>query len=72
MRTRIPSAKALGIRTDYPKIEIFVDGVYKATTTWAPTLRKAKESFVEQFNLKPSQVQVSYLFRKTPKRRRRG
>src|SRR5208282_75208 len=32
---------AYGDKRDYPKIEIFVDGKYVATTTWARTIKQA-------------------------------
>ena len=34
------------LRPDYPKIDIYVDGNYVATTTWARTLREAVAQYV--------------------------
>jgi hypothetical protein len=36
---------AYGDKRDYPKIEIFVDGLYRATTSWAKTCREAVEHY---------------------------
>lgn len=36
-------------RTDNPKIDIYVDGVYKKTTTWARTCRVAKERYLNAY-----------------------
>jgi hypothetical protein len=38
---------AYGDKRDYPKIEIFVNGVYKATTTWARTVEEALTRYKE-------------------------
>jgi hypothetical protein len=38
---------AYGDKRDYPKIEIFVNGVYKATTTWAKTVEEALTRYKE-------------------------
>lgn len=37
---------AYGDKRDYPKIEIYVNGVYKCTTTWSRTLTEAKEHYL--------------------------
>lgn len=34
-----------GNRRDYPKIDLYYDGDYKATTTWSRTCAEAKEYF---------------------------
>jgi hypothetical protein len=52
---------AYGDKRNFPKIEIFVDGEYKATTTWAKTCKEAKEKFLEQNpNISASQVKCSF------------
>lgn len=33
------------MKTDYPKIDIYVDGVYKRSTTWSKTCRGAIEKY---------------------------
>lgn len=38
--------RAYGDKRDYPKIELYYDGEYKGTTTWARTCREAKEKFI--------------------------
>jgi molecular chaperone GrpE (heat shock protein) len=54
-------AREYGDKRDYPKIEIFVDGDYKATTTWAKNLAEAKEHYLmENKDLTPNQVKVHY------------
>lgn len=40
-------AAAYGDKRDYPKIEIFVNGEYKATTTWAKTVEEALTRYKE-------------------------
>jgi hypothetical protein len=40
---------AFGARRDYPKIDIYYDGEYVATTTWSRTVREAEERFVEAY-----------------------
>ena len=40
--------RAYGDKRDYPKIELYYSGVYKGTTTWARTVREAKEKFIER------------------------
>ena len=34
-----------GEKRDYPKIDLYYDGHYKATTTWSRTCAEAKEHF---------------------------
>jgi hypothetical protein len=52
---------AYGDKRDFPKIEIFVDGKYKATTTWAKNCKEAKEKFLEQNpDISESQVRCSF------------
>jgi hypothetical protein len=34
-----------GEKQDYPKIDLYYDGHYKATTTWSRTCAEAKEHF---------------------------
>lgn len=40
-------SEAFGDKRDFPKIEIFVDGEYKATTTWSKTCKEAIEKYKE-------------------------
>jgi hypothetical protein len=40
--------KDYGVKTNYPKRDIHVNGKYEATTTWARTNREAKEKFLEK------------------------
>ncbi len=51
---------AYGTRRDYPKIDLFYDGRYVATTSWARTMREAKEKFLESRpRLDPSRLRAS-------------
>ena len=36
-----------GAKRDYPKIELFYDGVYVGTTTWSRTCKEAKRRFAK-------------------------
>lgn len=36
---------AYGDKRDYPKIDIYVDGNYRCSTTWSRTCREAVENF---------------------------
>jgi hypothetical protein len=40
---------AYGDKRNNPKIDIYVDGVYKKTTTWVRTCREAKERFLNAY-----------------------
>jgi hypothetical protein len=52
---------AHGDKRDYPKIEIFVGGKYRATTTWAKSCKEAKEKFLEKNpDISPSEVKCEY------------
>ncbi len=42
-----PSFLPYGHKTNYRKIEIFVNGRYVGTTTWAKSLKQAKEKFCQ-------------------------
>ncbi len=33
------------MKKDYPKIDIFVDGIYKATTTWRKSCKDARKAY---------------------------
>jgi hypothetical protein len=50
----------LGAKRNYPLIDVFVDGEYSASTTWAKTLREAKERYAEQTGTSPSRIQARY------------
>ena len=51
--------RSYGNKRDYPKIELFYDGDYKSTTTWARTLKEAKQHFIKAHpNLEPSLVKA--------------
>ncbi len=41
--------RAYGDKTDYPKIDVFVDGKYAISTTWVPTCREAVERYLERY-----------------------
>jgi hypothetical protein len=47
-------------RRDYPKIELFYGGKYVGTTTWARTVREAKERYIASHpGIDPSKVKAS-------------
>lgn len=53
--------KPYGSKRDYRKIEIFINGRYVRTTTWARTLKQAKEKFIEaEIYVNPSWVTAKY------------
>ena len=55
------SSAAYGDKRDHPKIEIFVGGEYKATTTWASSCAEAKENYLaEHPEIDPSTVSCSF------------
>lgn len=37
-----------GIKRDYPKIDLYFKGKYVCSTTWAKTLKIAKDAFIAQ------------------------
>ena len=45
-----------GDKRDYPKIDIYVDGQYVATTTWASTVKQAVEQYVARNNVGSDRV----------------
>lgn len=47
LRRRYGRSTSYGDKRDYPKIELYYDGEYKGTTTWARTCREAKEKFIQ-------------------------
>ena len=50
-----------GDKRDHPKIEIFVGGEYKATTTWASSCAEAKEKYLADHpEIEPSTVSCSF------------
>ena len=51
---------AYGDKRDYAKIEIYVDGEYFRTTTWAKSLKVAKEKFLESNPEFKGNVKVYY------------
>lgn len=54
-----------GNKRDYPKIDIFVDGDYRATTTWARTLDEARRKFAEATGTPLSQIRAHYKERRS-------
>lgn len=38
-----------GDKRNFPRIEIFLNGVYQCTTTWSKTLKEAKQKFTEKY-----------------------
>lgn len=59
---------AYGDKRDYPKIDIFVDGDYRATTTWSRTLDEARRKFADATGTPLRQIRAHY---KNPRPRRR-
>ena len=59
-----------GDKRDYPKIEIFVDGDYRATTTWARTLDEARRKFAEATGTPLHQIRAHYKEPRSRKTRR--
>lgn len=56
---------AYGDRRDFRKINIYVNGVYKASTTWARTCREAAERYsdsVSEIRREPMQEKVTARF----------
>ena len=49
-----------GDKTDYPKIEIFVNGNYVATTTWAKSIKQARQKYALKRCLDLSIVSAEY------------
>ena len=47
---------AHGDKHDYPKIDLFVDGSYAFTTTWARTIKQAIDQYVAKSGLDPRRV----------------
>lgn len=48
-----------GNKRDYPKQDIYVDGKYVATTTWAKTSKEAKQKYLEKHpQIDPTQISV--------------
>lgn len=53
------------MKTNNPKIDIYVDGVYRSTTTWARTCRIAKERFLNAYpDIDPAKVKANFQERK--------
>ena len=64
--SELVQVNAYGGKRDYHKIEIFVDGVYVATTAWAKSLKEAKERFIQEHpRFKGATITAAY----APKRR---
>lgn len=51
---------AYGDKRDYAKIDIFVEGKYKATTTWAKSLPEAKKQYCEKEKVDSTLVTCEY------------
>ncbi len=45
-----------GDKRDFPKIDIYFMGSYQCSTTWARTLKQAKESFMNKSGLKDKSI----------------
>ena len=52
--------KHYGDKRDYREIEIFVDGKYVATTTWAKTCKEAKERYKAETGLYPERIKAHF------------
>lgn len=53
-----------GDKRDYRKIDIYVNNVYTGTTTWAKSLKIAKEEYIKQALIKyPEMVKVYYSYK---------
>ncbi len=57
-RTPARNRHAYGVIRDYPKIEIFYDGRYVATTTWARTIQEAREQYAERYGVPLTRVRA--------------
>lgn len=53
---------AYGDKRDYPKINIFVNGVYRCSTNWAKTCKEARERFIEKGEAMPYGAKVTAFF----------
>ena len=51
-----------GEKRDYRKIDIFLNGEYQCSTTWARTLKEAKKRFIEEEDLGQYVVNVEARF----------
>jgi len=52
---------AYGDKRDFPKIDIFIDGVYDSSTTWAKSCKEAKEQFLLKYpNYTSEQVRCEF------------
>lgn len=40
-----------GDKRDYPKIDIYVNGEYRVSTTWSATCREARKRFTQTYNI---------------------
>lgn len=50
-----------GDKRDYRKIDIYVDGEYKVSTTWASSCKEAKEKYIEAYpDIDPDSVRCTY------------
>ena len=49
-----------GNKRDFRKIDIFLDGQYKFSTTWAKSLRLAKEKASEAIGAPISRISARY------------
>jgi hypothetical protein len=59
-----------GNKRDFPKIDIYVDGNYVATTTWARTAKEAVEQYIAK-NRNAASRKVTAKRQETPPARRR-
>lgn len=49
-----------GDKRDYRKIDIFVDGKYVASTTWAKNCKEAKAQYVKTTGKNPKSVKARF------------
>ena len=51
-----------GNKRDYPKINIFVNGIYRCSTTWTKTCKEAREHFIASGPAMPLDAKVTAFF----------
>ena len=50
-----------GNKRDYPKIDIFLDGQYEFSTTWARNIVEAREKAGEKLGVNSSRIRARYV-----------
>ena len=53
-----------GDKRDYPKIDIYVNRIYRCSTTWAKTCKEAVAKFIESDPAMPQGAKVTAFFSK--------